>query len=64
MPEKFDFRKYIAIEKVTYKLAHVMKSINQIMHGGRIFSDLEKVTNFVNHYILLSSLHIEPTFQK
>jgi hypothetical protein len=42
VPEKYGFRKGISTEDTTYKLTdNVLKSINQKMHVGGIFCDLD-----------------------
>jgi hypothetical protein len=58
VPEQFGFRKGISTENATFKLTYnVLKSLNQKMHVGGIFSDLAKAFGFINHEMLLPKLH-------
>jgi hypothetical protein len=57
-PEQYAFRKGMSIEDVAFRLTDsVLKSLNQKLRVGRIFCDLLKAFDCVNHEILLSKLH-------
>ena len=56
--ELYGFRKGISTEDAAFRLANsVFKSNSQKMHVGRLFCDLAKVLDTVNHEILLAKLH-------
>jgi hypothetical protein len=57
VPEQFGFMKGMSIENAAFKLIDsILKSINEKMHGGRIFCDLVKAFDNENHEILLTKL--------
>jgi len=48
--EQYSFRKGISTEDAAFRLTDIVfKSINQKMHVGRIFCDLAKAFDCVNH---------------
>jgi hypothetical protein len=56
-PEQFGFKKGIYTEIAAFKLTDcILKSLNQKMHVGGIFFVLAKVSDCVNHEILLTKL--------
>jgi hypothetical protein len=58
VPEQFGFRQGKSTENAAFKLTDsVLKSINQKMHVGGIFSDLAESFDCVSHEILLAKLH-------
>jgi hypothetical protein len=58
VPVQFGFSKGISTENKVFKLADsILKVVNQKMRVGRIFCDLAKVYNCINHEIFLTKLH-------
>ena len=56
--EQYSFRKGISTEDEAFRLIHsVFKSINQKMHVGGIFCDLEKAFDCTNLGTLFAKLH-------
>ena len=54
---QFGFRKGIATEDAIFKLTNeILNALNNKAMAGRVFCDLEKAFNYVNHDILLFKL--------
>jgi hypothetical protein len=58
VPEQFGFRIGISTENVAFILTDcILKSLNPRMHVGRVFCELSKAFECINHEILLTKLH-------